>query len=379
MKILAIETSCDETGIAVLEFAPLGTEPNLNKPKILFSVLSSQVDIHAKTAGIVPEIASRIHSEILPHFLIQVDQKIGLGNVDYIATTSSPGLLGSLLVGNNFSRMLSFLYNKPILAVDHIMGHFYSSFVKLPLNKIEFPALGLIVSGGHTALILATAKNKFKIIGGTRDDAAGEAFDKVARLLNLSYPGGPAISQAAAKIKNSPFKFTTPMLKSNDFDFSFSGLKTQVRQTVEKITSNCHPEQSEEAQPASSYKMDKKIRPVKSSLPEESMRLSNMVKSQIAFAAQTAIVDSLVKKSFSATTKYHPKTFILGGGVAANQLLREKLITELSVIMPKNKIFIPELKYATDNAAMIAIAGYMGLPKNITAWDKLETSSSSNL
>lgn len=380
MKILAIETSCDETGVAVLE---------MPKNKILFEILSSQVDIHSKTYGIVPEIASRLHSEILPQFLKQVDKKIGLQNIDYIATTSSPGLLGSLLVGNNFARMLGYLYKKPLLSVNHLLGHFYAAFINMSIDKIEFPALSLIVSGGHTILVYATAKNKnqklqtpiisFKIIGETLDDAAGEAFDKIARLLNLCYPGGPLISKMANQVKKSRFKFTTPMSQSSDFNFSFSGLKTQVRQTVEKITSNYHLEQIERSQPPSSYKMNKKIHHIKSSLREEPKGLLNMIKSEIAFAAQNAIIDSLVQKSFSATTKYHPKTFVLGGGVAANQLLRQKLVKDLSLLLPKNKIFIPELKYATDNATMIAFAGYMGMPKNIITWDKLETSPTNKL
>jgi N6-L-threonylcarbamoyladenine synthase len=375
MKILAIETSCDETGVAVLEFnLPAGE--STAQPKVLLELLSSQVDIHAKTHGIVPEIASRIHSEILPQFLMSVDQKIGLKNIGYIATTTHPGLLGSLLVGNNFARILGNLYHKPLISINHLIGHFYSPFVNLSLSNLEFPALGLIVSGGHTMLILATAKNRFKIIGETRDDAAGEAFDKIARLLGLGYPGGPAINQAAQQVKKSNFKFTPPMLDSHDLDFSFSGLKTQVRQTVEKLTQQGHPEVMPRdlafRQQTNAHRHSSEILRL---LPQN----DKQVQSEIAFSAQKAIVESLVEKSFSAVEKFRPKIFILGGGVSANNLLREKLVEKLSILMPKDRIYLPEKKYSTDNAAMIALAAYLSLPENVVAWDKLKTSPSSNL
>jgi len=345
MKILSIETSCDETGMAILEFP---------QKKIIFEKLASQIEIHKETGGIIPERASRIHAEILPYFLKDIQKILNLKNIDYFAVTQSPGLLGSLLCGNNASKILGQIYQKPVIPINHILAHFYSAFLTESLKKLNYPALGLVVSGGHTVVILATKKNdkiKFKIIGETRDDAAGEAFDKIARLLGLGYPGGPKIQEAASKTKISRFKFTPPMLKSQDFDFSYSGLKTDVLRTVK----NLHPVKS----PSGHYALHKFDR----------------VKSELAFAAQKAIVESLVEKSYQAVIKFKPKIFLLGGGVAANSYLRKKLKQKLSIIMPEDKIFFPLFKYSGDNASMVALAAYLTLQDKPYPWYSVRATS----
>ncbi len=313
MLVLGIETSCDETGVALIEFP---------QRKILREELASQVEIHKKTKGVVPEVASRLHAETLPLLIERLKKQTKLTEIDLYAVANSPGLLGSLLVGVNFAKTLGFLLEKPLVEVNHLIAHFYSPLLTYPLQRLRFPALGLVVSGGHTLLILATAKNRFKIIGSTRDDAAGEAFDKIARLLDLGYPGGPAIEQEAQKIDKTPFRFTPPMLKSRDFDFSFSGLKTEVLRTVQKVKLKPEP------------------------------------KAALAKAAQEAIVTSLVEKTFLAVAKFKPQTFLLGGGVAANKTFRETLRDKLSQLLHPKQILFCERKYAGDNGSMVALAGY---------------------
>jgi len=333
MKILGIETSCDETGVAVFDSS---------QKKIIWEKTATQIKIHQKTSGIIPEVASRIHAETLPIMIHELKQKINIKKIDSLAVAHSPGLLGSLLVGVNFAKMLAFLWQKPIIPVNHLIAHFYSALLSKPAKKLKFPILGLVVSGGHTILILANAKDKFKVIGSTRDDAAGEAFDKTARLIKLGYPGGPAIEKEAAKIKKSRFHFTPPMLNSGDFDFSFSGLKTEVVRTVQKT------------------------------------KITAENKKELAKAIQNAIITSLVEKTFSAVAKYKPKSFLLGGGVAANQAFRDALYQKLLKVLPKKEILFCEKKYAGDNASIIALAGYF-LKKHQVPWYSVKALAENSL
>lgn len=326
-NILAIETSCDETAAAVISHG-----------KILSSVIASQADLHARYGGVVPEVAAREHvTAIIPTIDLALKQaKMNLSDVDEIAVTQGPGLVTSLLVGIETAVTLGIAKNLPVRPVNHMEAHIYANFVQ---QKIKFPALTLIVSGGHTMLVLMTNHGQYKILGETVDDAAGEAFDKTAKLLGLGYPGGPALSKFAETGDPAAFNFPRPMIKSNDFNFSFSGLKTAVLYEVQKHKS-----------------------------------LNPKLKSDLAASIQTAIIESLVAKTEKAIKKFHPKTLMLGGGVAANKMLREQF-TKLAKKY-KIKSSIPKFEYCTDNAAMIGLAAYykndIKYPKNFLADPNLE-------
>ncbi len=340
MLILGIESSCDETAASVVEISH-------GKTKVLSNVVSSQIKIHKKYGGVVPEVAARKHAEVIfdvvaealkqgnkktkkqkdKSLLTSLLKREGLEGIDLIAVTEGPGLVTSLRVGVLAGQTIAALAKKPLVGVNHIEAHLLSPF--LSNKKIKFPALGLVVSGGHTELILVKDFGKYKIIGTTRDDAVGEAFDKVAKILGLGYPGGPAIAKAAEKniSHNSPqppltlrggVKLPRPMLNSDDFDFSFSGLKTAVLYLAKKMT------------PAEL----KKLTPV------------------IAAEFQQAAVEVLVAKTKKAAEKYKTKAILVGGGVIANQELRKAL---RGLDYP---VFLPELQYTGDNATMIAFAGY---------------------
>jgi len=318
MKILAIETSCDETSVAILD--------NL---KVISENTATSINDHKKTGGIIPEMAARRQSEyiikVLDKTLSQANLKIK--DIDKIAVTNGPGLIGSLLVGVETAKTLSLFHNKKIIPVNHLYGHIFSNWInKTSQNTPKFPSIALIVSGGHTDLIFMKNKKHIKHLGSTRDDAAGEAFDKTARILKLPYPGGPEISKRAKAYKeknsNSNFDlFTRPMIKSNDFDFSFSGLKTAVLNYTK-----------------SHKKFDE-----------------NMICAEI----EEAICDVLSEKALKACQKYKPKSFLLSGGVAANQTLRYKINQKFAKNNLKTKIFVPEIKYCTDNAAMIGAAAFL--------------------
>lgn len=318
--ILAIETSCDETAAAILH-GNLSGKPQF---KILSSVVKSQIAIHKKTGGVVPEVAARAHMQnILPVVDKSLrDAKLDLQDLDYIAVTSGPGLVVSLTVGTEFAKGLAIAANKPLLPTNHMAGHLYSAFAKQP-DKVKFPVLSIIVSGGHTMLVLLKDYKNYKVIGSTVDDAAGEAFDKVARLLNLPYPGGPEISKLALQGKTD-VNFPRPMIHENNFNFSFSGLKTAVL-----------------------YYLDKIKKP------------SKQDKADIAMSFENAVVDVLVTKAMKAVDKYKCKTVSLSGGVAANKPLREALAK-----ICRNKGLssdVPDFELCTDNAQMIAIAAYFNL------------------
>ncbi len=320
VTILAIETSCDETAGSILRGKITG-KPEF---KILSSVVKSQIAIHKKTGGVVPEVAARAHmANILPVVDKTLrDAKLELKDVDYVAVTSGPGLVVSLIVGTEFAKGLALAANKPLLPTNHMAGHLYSAFAEHP-DKVKFPVLSMIVSGGHTMLVVLKDYKNYKVIGSTVDDAAGEAFDKVARLLKLPYPGGPEISKLALSGKTD-IKFPRPMIHEKNFNFSFSGLKTAVL-----------------------YYMDKLGEP------------SKQQKCDIAMSFENAVVDVLVTKAIKAVYKYKCKTVSLSGGVAANRPLR----AALAEICRENKLFfhVPDFELCTDNAQMIAIAAYFNL------------------
>lgn len=341
MLILGIETSCDETAAAVLEIKN-------GSFRILSNLVSSSVELQARYGGIVPEVAARKQVEFVMPVLEQV-KKLGIPkNIDYIAVTSGPGLITSLRVGVEAARTLSYIWKKPLMQVNHLEGHIYSALLnkiqnskfKVPaspaggqnkpqiqnknfqrLPKLVFPALALVVSGGHTQLILMRNYLDYKIIGETLDDAVGEAFDKVAKILDLGYPGGPVIAKMAEEGNRNSFGLPRPMLNSRDFNFSFSGLKTAVL-----------------------YKVKDK-------------RLNRKDKKNLCASFQEACVEVLVKKTIRAAREYKAKTIILGGGVAANKELREGL-ERMAGELEGVKLLIPEIKYTGDNAVMIALVGY---------------------
>ncbi len=314
MRILAIETSCDETSASVVQ------ENLTGGIDVCSIIIATSLKLHASTGGIIPERAARAQIEYIIPVIDKALTESGFDKteIDAIAVTHGPGLIGSLLVGIEAARTLSFLWQKPLIKVNHLLGHLYANFIAAQVP--QFPAIGLVVSGGHTDLIYMKSHNQIKYLGGTRDDAAGEAFDKTARLLGLGYPGGPMISKASKEIveKGTQLKyFPRPMRESGDYDFSFSGLKTAV------------------------------LREVKAN--------SKFTKNEMAAQIQEAIVDVLVYKADKACIEYMPKSFLLAGGVAANERLRDKINQKISKSV---KIYIPPVNLCTDNAAYIGACAY---------------------
>ena len=305
MKILGIETSCDETAAAVVE----------DGTRILSNQVSSQVEIHARYGGIVPEVASRQHIlAIIPVIeKAMTESQTGWNDIDGIAVTAGPGLAGSLLVGVNTAKAISMSRNIPFTGVNHLEGHIYANWISQNSTTAEFPLLALIVSGGHSDLVLMKDHGDYELIGRTRDDAAGEAFDKAARILNLGYPGGPAI-QKAAESGTPSIDLPRSWIKGTN-DFSFSGIKTALLRL------------------------------------EESNQIDNKMDAAASF--QEAVTEVLVTKTINAAEDYGVKQIVLAGGVAANKPLRERLIRES--ILP---VLVPEIKLCTDNAAMIAACGF---------------------
>ena len=310
MRILGIETSCDETGVAVYD-----SEKNI----ILGEQLFSQASKHDQYGGVVPELASRDHiTKLLP--LIRLTLKeAGLGkeHIDGIAYTSGPGLRGPLLTGAALAKSLSLGWDIPSIGVHHMEAHLLINLLENPAPT--FPFLTLLISGGHCLLIKATSLGNYKVLGQTRDDALGEAFDKVARLLGLGYPGGPEIERKARKGNAFSFDLPRPMVKEDHLDFSFSGLKTAVYYLVKKQE-----------------------------------HITEQFSSDISASFQEAIAETLISKCTKALNMYDLKQLVIGGGVAANQYIKKRIADEL----PEVHIFFPEPKRCTDNGAMIAIAGY---------------------
>lgn len=327
MKILAIETSCDETGLALIEAQ--GTKKR--EIKVLANLVRSQIEKHRPYGGVVPNIAKREHKKVLPLLWRKLTKTYHLKpkTLGLIAVTQGPGLSPCLWAGINFAEELANELNVPLVGVNHLKGHIYTVFPDE--EKIKYPILALIVSGGHTELVLAKKPGKYQILGRTRDDAAGEAFDKVARLLGLAYPGGPEIAKIAKGGNAKKFDLPRPMISSKDFDFSFAGLKTAVVYLVRGF--------------------DGKTR-------QKPLKLTRRNKSDMAASFQKAVVDVLVKKTILAARKTRPKTIILGGGVAANQLLRKELRRRISKSLPGIKLVLPPVKLTGDNALMIALAAW---------------------
>lgn len=307
--ILGVETSCDETSAAII-----------NGNEILANIVSSQ-EVHEQFGGVVPELASRAHIQLIAPIVEKAfkQAKINKNQLSGIAVTYGPGLVGALLVGLNFCKGLALSLNIPFVGINHIEGHIYGNFLSNP--KISFPHLTLIVSGGHTQLVLMDRHLSYKIIGKTRDDAVGEAFDKGAKLLGLPYPGGPIIDEYAQKGDPAFHKFPRALLKDHQFDFSYSGLKTALLV----------------------YTKDKSNEFIKTNFDN------------ICASYQEAAVDVLVKKTIKAVTKYKVKSVGVVGGVAANSLLRKKL--DIEVRQRRMEFFLPDFQFCTDNAAMIARAG----------------------
>ncbi|SRR6056297_898197 len=408
MKILGIETSCDETAASVVGGRG-------DKVKVLSNLVSSQVEIHKKYGGVVPEVAAREHvlnilpvvnealkkagiktspkpslsrrgkneflplsegenkrgcdkeskkttsnpsllrrgaekvpplnkkgsEEVLSKDEVPPSNKGRLGEVDAIAVTQGPGLITSLMTGVETAKSLAFAWGVPLIGVNHIEGHIYANFIgpisnfQFPISDI-FPSIILTVSGGHTMIILMKDHGKYELIGDTRDDAAGEAFDKAAQLLEIGYPGGPVISQYAQKFKSEPeIEFPRPMIRESNFDFSFSGLKTSILYKIEKD---------------SNWK--KKI-------------------SEYCYAFQEAVVDVLVSKTLKAAREYSVSNIMIAGGVSANRELRQQLQDRAD--KENFKVFIPDLEYTTDNAAMVAAAGYFrARDKDFIDWRKIK-------
>jgi len=328
MLILGIDTSCDDTSAAVVRDGSL----------VLSNIVSSQEKIHAKYGGVVPEVAARKHIELIIPIIEKALQKakIKKQGIDCLAVTNGPGLITSLMVGIDTAKSLAFSLNKKIVAVNHLEGHIYSNWLNNN-DPPKFPLLCLIVSGGHTELVYMQDHLEYQIIGQTRDDAAGEAFDKVAKLLNIGYPGGPIISKLANQGNNKAYHFSRPMLHSNNFDFSFSGLKTEVLRLTKKYD-----------------------------------KLTNSQINNICASFQKAVADILVTKTIQAAKKLKPKTIIIGGGVAANQLLRKELENKAKQEIPDTKFQILNTRYSSDNAAMIAAAAYQhAKKKQFTDWKKI--------
>ncbi|RJP74424.1 MAG: tRNA (adenosine(37)-N6)-threonylcarbamoyltransferase complex transferase subunit TsaD [Candidatus Abyssobacteria bacterium SURF_17] len=310
MLVLGIETSCDETGVAIVES---GTH-------ILANQVASQIPLHERFGGVVPEIASRAHLRVITPMLRAALEKAGcsLGQIDIIAVTVGPGLVGSLLVGISFAKALAYVTGKPLVPVHHLEGHIYANIVAGA--SLRFPFVALVASGGHTDLIECRGPLQYRILGRTRDDAAGEAFDKVAKLLNLDYPGGPAIERIAAHGNPRAFDFPRPMLSEPGFDFSFSGLKTAVLY--------CQAELKER---------------------------SDFVElvPDVAASFQAAVADVLAEKARRAVRETGVSNLALGGGVIANRCIRETIVSKAGC-----DVFVPPPELCLDNGAMTASVGY---------------------
>lgn len=346
MNILGIETSCDETAVSIIK-------GNADKIKVLSDIVSSQIKIHKKYGGVVPEVAARKHVEqILPTMIkafkkakilrpLPADKKL---NLDAIAVTIGPGLITSLMVGIETAKTLAYTWNIPVIGINHIEGHIYANFIDN--IKIKFPALVLTISGGHTMLVLMKDHGKYKTIGETRDDAAGEAFDKAAKLMNIGYPGGPAISTYAKKYKITNSKnriiLPRPMITSKNYDFSFSGLKTALMYEIKKN-------------------------------PNYKKQIANY-----CYEFQQSIIDVLIQKTIRAMKEFKINTIMLSGGVSANMELRKQMKIALKSNNKNINFLIPDLKYCTDNAVMIATAGYYKIKSNLKTeqktkkWQKLK-------
>lgn len=346
MKVLSIETSCDETAAAIIEWQE-------NQATVLANTVSSQASLHAKWGGVVPDLASREHiKNIGPVIEETLDRaKLSPADIDLIAVTEGPGLMPALVVGVSAAKTLALVWDKPLIGIQHLEGHIYANFLSSrndqflisnfqtnpndSISKLEnktkeiFPLVALVVSGGHTELVLMKDHFQYEILGETQDDAAGEAFDKIAKMLGLDYPGGPIVAKRAddfrVQVENheSTFSFPRPMLDSDNFDFSFSGLKTSVLYFLKK---------------------------------NEERRKDEKFVDEVCHEFQEAVVDVLVGKTKKALALYAPATFVIAGGVSANVRLRNQLRQLIDTEFPQTQFLTPEFTFSLDNAAMIGIA-----------------------
>ncbi|MFT4191604.1 MAG: tRNA (adenosine(37)-N6)-threonylcarbamoyltransferase complex transferase subunit TsaD [Comamonas sp.] len=332
MRVLGIESSCDETGVALVQAHAPQADLAVPVPVLLGQALHSQIAMHQAYGGVVPELASRDHiRRVIPltrHVLEQASAT--LADIDVIAYTRGPGLAGALLVGAGVACALGAALGKPVLGIHHLEGHLLSPF--LSADPPEFPFVALLVSGGHTQLMRVDGVGRYELLGETIDDAAGEAFDKSAKLLGLGYPGGPALSKLAEQGRGDAYRLPRPLLHSGDLDFSFAGLKTAVLTQAKKLGEALHD-------PASPAKAD------------------------LAASTQAAIVDVLLRKSMAALAQTGLKRLVVAGGVGANRHLREQL--NLACQRAGVRVHYPELALCTDNGAMIALAGAMRLQAGI--------------
>lgn len=372
MKILGIESSCDETAASVIEVIE-----NPKHVKILSSVTATSLQLHATTGGIIPEIAARNQIKDIIPVVYEALEKAGVLNensespsIDAIAVTFGPGLIGSLLVGVETAKTLSYIWDKPLIPINHLFGHLYANWVDSNTSSLrindserdnlfqtpEFPAIGLIISGGHTDLVLMKSHEEVVWLGGTRDDAAGECFDKSARLIGYNYPGGPKIAELAIKGNAKAFSFPRPMAGSHNFEFSFSGLKTAfLNATKEHFpilrTSN------------------EKIGWNQIVLEESVDAGQKQVLYDLCASLQEAIIDVVTKKTIMACEKYNVKSLMIAGGVAANERLRQVFKEKLE--KQNIQFFVPPRSLCTDNGTMIATAAVFQNKqtdwKNITA------------
>jgi N6-L-threonylcarbamoyladenine synthase len=393
MNILAIETSCDDTAIAILN-TTRNTDTGGEKARILANIVHSQISVHAPYGGVFPTLAKREHAknimplltaalkkarlftkeepllsrkkfsfahtllkkepELLERFLSEIPV-IKKPLIDAIAVTYGPGLEPALWVGINFAKALGHAWNIPIIAVNHMEGHLLSAFMRgdiFPVPSLSFPILALLISGGHTELVLMKDWNTYKIIGQTLDDAAGEAFDKVARMLSLPYPGGPEIAALASvantgkPAKNQQVRLPRPMITRPDFDFSFSGLKTAVLYLLKDFE-------------------------------KDGITLNKNLKANICHEFQQAVIDVLLKKTIAAAKKYNVKNLVIGGGVSANNALRQQFKATIKKEIPDAFFLTPDTRFTGDNAALIALVAYIKKTrgdKKTTNFSKLSAS-----
>ena len=310
MIILGIESSCDETSVAIVE----------DGKKVYSNVIYTQIEIHKQYGGVVPEVASRHHIEKITFVIGEALKEANMTyeDIDKIAVTAEPGLIGSLMVGINAAKTIGLVYHKPVIMVNHIHGHIYANYLE---SDFSFPLLALVVSGGHTELVLMKNHYQFEVLGETLDDAVGEAYDKVARVVEVGYPGGPILDKMAAQ-GEATYQLPRIKLSNDSYDFSFSGLKSAVI--------NLHHKAMQKG---------------------ETLNYNNL-----AASFQQAVVDVLVYKTKKAALEYNVKQVIIAGGVAANKGLRNRMKEEMDNL--GIKLTVPAFKYCTDNAAMIAVAGY---------------------
>jgi len=323
MRILGIESSCDETAVAIFE----------SHQGIMAEAVASQIETHAKFGGVVPEVASREHLKVLPALVDQVlsEAECDWKNIDGIAVTAGPGLMGALLVGVTYARSVGLVNHIPVLPIHHMEGHLFAPGLS-PEGLPCFPFMSLLVSGGHTLLIRVDGLGQYKVIGQTIDDAAGECFDKSARVLGLPYPGGPEVSKLAKQGDAKRFPLPRPMLNRANFNFSFSGLKTAVMYAAK----GCE-------------------------------NFDAQAKADLAAATELAIADVLVKKAIRACHAEGITSLVIAGGVAANQTLRKMLVEKSDE--RAIQVYVPHLSYCTDNAAMIAYAGFLRFQRGDTIHD----------